>query len=53
HRLLHNQGWQIFEHSGAYWLRPPASADPGQKLIQLHSKSPAALEQHHHQHDQP
>ncbi|MCU1445369.1 MAG: hypothetical protein JWP54_1027, partial [Cryobacterium sp.] len=44
---------QIFEHSGAYWLRPPASADPGQKLIQLHSKSPAAFEQHDHQHDQP
>jgi hypothetical protein len=40
HRLLHAQGWQIFEHHGRYWLRPPASVDPGQTLIELHSKSP-------------
>ncbi|MET0956357.1 MAG: HNH endonuclease signature motif containing protein, partial [Cryobacterium sp.] len=48
HRLLHNQGWQILEHHGRYWLRPPLSVDPGQTLIELHSKSPAALEQHEH-----
>ncbi|WP_181397267.1 HNH endonuclease signature motif containing protein [Cryobacterium arcticum] len=48
HRLLHNQGWQILEHHGRYWLRPPAAIDPGQSLIELHSKSPAALEQHEH-----
>ncbi|MGY4858996.1 DUF222 domain-containing protein [Cryobacterium sp. AP23] len=46
HLLLHNQGWQIFEHHGTYWLRPPAAVDPGQTLIQLRSKSPAAHEQH-------
>jgi hypothetical protein len=45
HLLLHNQGWQILEHQGVYWLRPPASVDPGQKLIRLRSKSAAALEQ--------
>ncbi|MEC5182937.1 hypothetical protein RCH12_000380 [Cryobacterium sp. MP_3.1] len=46
HRLLHNQGWQIFENRGRYWLRPPASVDPGQTLIELRSKSAAADEQH-------
>ena len=47
HRLLHNQGWQIFEHHNRYWLRPPATIDPGQSLIQMRSKSPAASEQEH------
>ncbi|MBX0300912.1 13E12 repeat family protein [Cryobacterium sp. 1639] len=42
HLLLHNQGWQIFENHGTYWLRPPAAVDPGQTLIRLRSKSPAA-----------
>jgi len=46
HRLLHNQGWQIFEHHNRYWLRPPATIDPGQSLINMRSKSPAASEQH-------
>ncbi|ANP71062.1 HNH endonuclease signature motif containing protein [Cryobacterium arcticum] len=45
HRLLHNQGWQILEDQGRYWLRPPVTVDPGQRLIELHSKSPAALDQ--------
>ena len=45
HRMLHNQGWQIFENRGRYWLRPPASVNPGQTLIELRGKSPAALEQ--------
>ena len=44
HRLLHAQGWQIFENRGRYWLRPPASVDPGQSLIELRSKSAAADE---------
>jgi hypothetical protein len=48
HLLLHNQGWQIFEHQGVYWLRPPVTVDPGQQLIRLRSKSAAALEQHGH-----
>ncbi|WEO76967.1 DUF222 domain-containing protein [Cryobacterium sp. SO2] len=42
HRLLHAQGWQIFEHHGRYWSRPPASVDPGQVLIELRSNSPTA-----------
>jgi len=46
HLLLHNQGWQILEHQGVYWLRPPATVDPGQKLIRLRSKSAAAHEEH-------
>jgi len=48
HLLLHNQGWQILEHQGVYWLRPPATVDPGQKLIRLRSKSAAAHEEHDH-----
>jgi hypothetical protein len=48
HLLLHNQGWQILEHQGTYWLRPPATVDPGQKLIRLRSKSAAALERLEH-----
>jgi hypothetical protein len=39
---LHNQGWQIFENQGRYWLRPPATVDPGQSLIELRSKNPTA-----------
>ncbi|TFD90663.1 HNH endonuclease [Cryobacterium lactosi] len=46
HRLLHNQGWQIFENRGRYWLRPPAAVDPGQTLIEMRGKSAAAGEQH-------
>jgi len=37
HLLLHNQRWQIFENTGRYWLRPPASIDPGQTLIEMPS----------------
>jgi len=48
HLLLHNQGWQILEHQGVYWLRPPATVDPGQRLIRLRSKSAAAHEEHDH-----
>ena len=44
HRLLHNQGWQIFENRGRYWLRPPASVDLGQTLIELRGKSAVAEE---------
>ncbi|WP_165788972.1 HNH endonuclease signature motif containing protein [Cryobacterium zongtaii] len=47
HRLLHAQGWQIFENRGVYWLRPPASVDPGQSLIRLNRKSPIAPEGQH------
>ncbi|QYF74667.1 HNH endonuclease signature motif containing protein [Cryobacterium sp. PAMC25264] len=40
HMLLHNQGWQIFENTGQYWLRPPANIDPGQALIDMPSHTP-------------
>jgi len=40
HLLLHNQGWQIFENQGKFWLRPPVSVDPGQVLIPLHRERP-------------
>jgi hypothetical protein len=39
HMLLHNQRWQIFENSGRYWLRPPATVDPGQSLIHMPSRT--------------
>ncbi|TFC58161.1 HNH endonuclease signature motif containing protein [Cryobacterium sp. TMB1-7] len=41
HRLLHTRGWQILEHQDQYWLRPPATIDPGQTLIEMPSKNPA------------
>jgi hypothetical protein len=37
HMLLHNQRWQIFENTGRYWLRPPATIDPGQVLLEMPS----------------
>ena len=40
HMLLHNQGWQIFENTDSYWLRPPATIDPGQTLIEMPSHNP-------------
>lgn len=40
HRLLHNQGWQIIEEHGRYWMKPPAAVDPGQTLIEMRSKHP-------------
>ena len=40
HMLLHNQGWQILENTGTYWLRPPATIDPGQTLIEMPSHHP-------------
>jgi hypothetical protein len=39
HMLLHNQRWQIFENAGRYWLRPPATIDPGQSLIEMPSRT--------------
>ncbi|POH68385.1 hypothetical protein C3B59_06420 [Cryobacterium zongtaii] len=39
HLLLHNQHWQIFENTGRYWLRPPATIDPGQALIEMPSRT--------------
>ncbi|WP_256041611.1 HNH endonuclease signature motif containing protein [Cryobacterium sp. SO1] len=39
HLLLHNQRWQVFEDDGRYWLRPPATIDPGQALIEMPSRT--------------
>ena len=43
HLLLHNQHWQIFENTGRYWLRPPATIDPGQSLIEMPSRNQPRL----------
>jgi hypothetical protein len=43
HLLLHNQGWQIFENLGRFWLRPPESVDPGQVLIELRRELPGVI----------
>ncbi|WEO77079.1 DUF222 domain-containing protein [Cryobacterium sp. SO2] len=43
HLLLHNQHWQIFENTGHYWLRPPTTIDPGQKLIEMPSHTQPRL----------
>jgi len=39
HMLLHNRRWQVFENAGRYWLRPPATIDPGQSLIEMPSRA--------------
>ncbi|PXA71712.1 HNH endonuclease signature motif containing protein [Cryobacterium arcticum] len=43
HLLLHNQRWQIFENQGRYWLRPPATIDPGQTLIEMTGRAQGLL----------
>ncbi|PXA67394.1 HNH endonuclease signature motif containing protein [Cryobacterium arcticum] len=43
HLLLHNQRWQIFENHGRYWLRPPATIDPGQTLIEMTGRAQGLL----------
>jgi hypothetical protein len=40
HLLFHNAGWQIIRDKGTYYLRPPTSVDPLQKLIKLRSRNP-------------
>jgi hypothetical protein len=41
HLRLHNQGWRIDRRTGSeYWLVPPATIDPEQTPIRLHSKAP-------------
>jgi len=49
HMLLHNNHWQIMrrpdEHGhDRYWLKPPPTQDPEQKLIPLQSRSPLMRE---------
>ncbi|WP_277613519.1 collagen-like triple helix repeat-containing protein, partial [Cryobacterium fucosi] len=39
HLLLHNMGWTITRHDDNYWLKPPATVDPAQTPIPLHSKT--------------
>jgi hypothetical protein len=51
HRLLHNQGWQILENHGRYWLKPPAAVDPDQTLIEMRSTHPATPKPDPHPHD--
>jgi len=40
HLLLHHNGWKILRDHARYWLRPPATIDPEQTPIALHSKNP-------------
>ena len=40
HLVLHNTGWQILRDRGDYFVRPPTSVDPTQKLIALRSRNP-------------
>ena len=43
HMILHNNHWHILRDRGRYWLRPPATIDPTQKLMPMPSKSPPML----------
>jgi hypothetical protein len=40
HLLLHNNHWDVLRTGGDYWLRPPVSVDPAQKLRPMPSKEP-------------
>jgi Domain of unknown function (DUF222) len=39
HMLLHNNHWRIIRNDNEYWLKPPKSKDPDQRLLRLSSKS--------------
>ena len=41
--ILHNNHWHIIRDHGTYWLRPPTTIDPTQKLVPMPSKSPPML----------
>lgn len=47
HMLLHNNHWQIICDRDKYWLKPPATEDPQQRLRPLSSKSPLLRELQH------
>jgi hypothetical protein len=38
HGLFHANGWEIVRDGGTYWLKPPKSFDPLQRLILMPSK---------------
>lgn len=40
HMLLHNNHWHILRERDRYWLKPPRSEDPAQRLRPLTSTSP-------------
>jgi hypothetical protein len=40
HMLIHNNNWEILRRDGTYWLRPPASVDVQQRVIEMSSKNP-------------
>jgi hypothetical protein len=44
HMFLHNNDWRIVRDGGRYWLKPPRSEDPEQRLRPLPSKSPIMSE---------
>ena len=42
--LLHNNKWKILREHDRYWLKPPATEDPDQRLRPLPTKSPLLRE---------
>jgi hypothetical protein len=49
HLLLHNNHWDVLRRGGDYWLRPPVSVDPAQKLLAMPSKEPLILQMFAHE----
>jgi Domain of unknown function (DUF222) len=48
HMLIHNQGWEIIrDNHGGYWLKPPKTRDPRQRLIEMPSKNPLIAAMQH------
>ncbi|HOB57998.1 MAG TPA: DUF222 domain-containing protein [Rhodoglobus sp.] len=44
HMLLHNNKWKILREHDRYWLKPPVTEDPDQRLRPLPTKSPLLRE---------
>jgi hypothetical protein len=44
HMLLHNNKWKILREHDRYWLKPPVTEDPHQRLRPLRTKSPLLRE---------
>ena len=44
HMLLHNNKWKILREHDRYWLKPPVTEDPRQRLRPLSTKSPLLRE---------
>jgi hypothetical protein len=40
HMLIHDSKTEVIRDRGTYWLKPPKSVDPTQRLIEMPSKNP-------------